>query len=370
MKTRLALALALLTASAALAGDAKKAVIPPEEDRWKFLLAIPGWMPAMEGDTGINGLITPVDLDPGDIFRHYDMVATLRAEASKGRFGIMSEFLYTSLSDGVGTDTVVKKVDLQVDQTIAELALRWRIIDSPRGTLDLYGGVRYTNLFQQVVTQANAERIDEASTAMVDAVSERLRNAVADLDLRGLIADQLSTRIEGLDPEQPPQLPIGPLGGRLADLLRARIQEIIEEKRAELQARIQAVQAAAGAARVQAQARLAELKDDIGKDIADEMESKLNTRVARTDDWWDPFIGLRGRYNLNDRFYATVRGDIGGFGIGSDLTWQAEGALGCQLTPRIFAEAGYRALSIDYDKDGLLYDVILHGAQLTVGIEF
>jgi hypothetical protein len=99
-------------------------------------------MPAMEGNTGINGLIAPVDLDPGDIIRHYDMAASFRGEASKGRFGIMGEFLYTSLSDGIGTKTVVKKIDLQVDQMMAELALRWRIIDNPRGSLDLYGGVR------------------------------------------------------------------------------------------------------------------------------------------------------------------------------------------------------------------------------------
>jgi hypothetical protein len=67
---------------------------------------------------------------------------------------------------------------------------------------------------------------------------------------------------------------------------------------------------------------------------------------------------------------TTARGDIGGVGVGCDLTWQAEAVLGCQLTSRIFAEADYPALSIDYDNDGLLYDVIMHGAQVTVGIQF
>lgn len=56
--------------------------------------------------------------------------------------------------------------------------------------------------------------------------------------------------------------------------------------------------------------------------------------------------------------------------IGSDLMWQAEGALGLQVTRQIFAELGYRALSFDYNKDGLTYDAITHGAQMTVGIEF
>jgi hypothetical protein len=50
--------------------------------------------------------------------------------------------------------------------------------------------------------------------------------------------------------------------------------------------------------------------------------------------------------------------------------WHFEGAIGVQLTHRIFAEAGYRALSFDYNQDGLTYDVITKGAQLTVGLEF
>jgi hypothetical protein len=373
MKSNILTLLASLAfGAAAFAGQSgKKTVAPPEqEDRWKLLLAMPGWMPAMEGNTGINGLIAPVDLDPGDIIRHYDMAASFRGEASKGRFGIMGEFLYTSLSDGIGTKTVVKKIDLQVDQMMAELALRWRIIDNPRGSLDLYGGVRYTNLFQQVVTQANAARIDEASTALVDAVSERLRNALANLDLRDLIADQLRTRIEGIDPGRPGQVPIGPIGGDLAERLRERVREILVARQGELRARVDAVQAAVGAARVSAQARLDDLKQDISDDIAREVESKLNARAARTDDWWDPFVGLRARYNFNDRFYLTGKGEVGGFGVGSDFTWQTEAALGCQLSKRVFTEIGYRAFGVDYQKDGLTYDVIMHGAQITMGIQF
>ena len=41
-----------------------------------------------------------------------------------------------------------------------------------------------------------------------------------------------------------------------------------------------------------------------------------------------------------------------------------------QKTGSIYAELGYRALSFDYDHDGLTYDTITHGAQVTVGIQF
>ena len=65
-----------------------------------------------------------------------------------------------------------------------------------------------------------------------------------------------------------------------------------------------------------------------------------------------------------------LRGDVGGFGVGSDLTWQVEGSLGLQVTKNIWAEAGYRALGVDYEADGLIYDTITHGAQVTLGLSF
>jgi hypothetical protein len=409
---KLAHALSLLTVVSAVIANAgetrleKQAPLPsPLDDRWRFSLAMPGWMAGIDGDIGINGVTSSVGVNPGDLLRRIDMAALLRGEASRGRFGIMADFLYLSLSDGIGTETMVKKVDIQVDQVIGELALRWRLIDSPRGWLDVYGGLRYTNLFQQVVTQPNSELIGERSTAFVDAVSERLRAALGERlrtalserleaalsegDLRSLvqdrIVDEISSRVPTIDPRPPTQLPVAPIGDRLRDELRARITAIVEAKKLELaaairdgaeaaaieaRARIAAARERAAAARLRAQQRIDGIKRDLSKRIARELESRLDRRVARTDDWWDPFIGLRGRLNLSEAWYLTAKGDIGGFGVGADFAWQAEAALGCQLTRDVFAEVGYRALGVDYDKDGLIYDVITHGAQITVGIKF
>ena len=79
---------------------------------------------------------------------------------------------------------------------------------------------------------------------------------------------------------------------------------------------------------------------------------------------------IRGRYNFTDRIYFTARGDVGGFGAGADFTWQATAALGMQLNDRMFAEAGYRILGVDYRNDGLIYDVRTHGAEINLGITF
>jgi len=371
----LALATSALLGMAAFAGSLeKKAVQPAEEDHWKFQLSTPGWLANIEGDVGIGGHVSHVDVNTDSIIRRIDMAASLRGEASKGRFGIMGDFLYLSLSDGIGTDTAVKKVDIQLDQTLAELALRWRLVDSPRASLDVIGGVRYTNLYQKAAVQADAERIDDASTRLVDAIGEKLATALTAKVLNELIAADFSTpeapTFNGGRNDRPGTLPIGPIAGRLGPKLHAQIQQIVAAKQAELQAALRTARAAVGAARVAAQARVDDLKKDLSRQIAKAVESKLDTRVARTDDWFDPFIGLRGRYHFNDRIYVTARGDVGGFGVGADFTWQASAALGVQLSDRIFAEAGYRILGVDYRDDGLIYDVRTHGAEINLGITF
>jgi hypothetical protein len=49
---------------------------------------------------------------------------------------------------------------------------------------------------------------------------------------------------------------------------------------------------------------------------------------------------------------------------------ELEGVIGVSLTQSILTEVGYRALSIDYENDGLLFDAITHGPQITTGITF
>jgi hypothetical protein len=126
-----------------------------------------------------------------------------------------------------------------------------------------------------------------------------------------------------------------------------------------------------GAARAAAvQQRIAAGQAALAQRITVALKKQLNRNISRTDYWFDPYVGLRGRYNFNKTFYTAIRSEIGGFGIGSDLMWQAEGVIGCQITRNIFTEIGYRALSFDYDQDGFLFDTITHGPQITTGIRF
>jgi hypothetical protein len=140
-----------------------------------------------------------------------DMAADVRAEAHKGRFSVMGEFLYMSLSDGKNTGTVVKKVDFRVDQLMADLGFAWRVVETPKGYLDVTAGVRYVNIYQKLTLQPDDERIGE----IVDEL------AAAGTDLRRRLAEELAV-LAGRNA----QLPIAPLGGGLVSRLARDIANI------------------------------------------------------------------------------------------------------------------------------------------------
>jgi hypothetical protein len=95
-------------------------------------------------------------------------------------------------------------------------------------------------------------------------------------------------------------------------------------------------------------------------------------------DWVDPLIGARVRYAVAPGHELFLRGDIGGFGVGSDFSWQAFGGYGSEFGTyngiTFSGVIGYRALSVDYeDGEGPQrygFDMIQHGPVLGISARF
>ena len=104
--------------------------------------------------------------------------------------------------------------------------------------------------------------------------------------------------------------------------------------------------------------------------IAQVLNRELNRSFSLTERWTDPYLGIGGQYDLNKAFYMTGRADVGGFDVGSKVTVQAYGGLGCHITRSIYSELGFRYLYDDYDSGGFLYKVSTYGPQITTGITF
>ncbi len=88
-----------------------------------------------------------------------------------------------------------------------------------------------------------------------------------------------------------------------------------------------------------------------------------------TQDWWDAIVGTRLTPPLGKHFSLNVRGDIGGFGLASDLTWQAFPYLNWQFTKWGSIQLGYRWIYADYEtgsgRDRFQYDALSAGIDLS-----
>ena len=101
--------------------------------------------------------------------------------------------------------------------------------------------------------------------------------------------------------------------------------------------------------------------------------------VARTGtlEWVDPVVGARLRHQTASGSDINLEGDVGGFGAGSEFSWQVVATYGFdvnvfQTTMR--SVVGYRALSVDYSEDGRHgkngIDWIQHGPVLGVAFRW
>ncbi len=99
---------------------------------------------------------------------------------------------------------------------------------------------------------------------------------------------------------------------------------------------------------------------------------------SRGIEWVDPVVGLRMRHSFSPGENFEMRGDIGGFGVGSKFSWQFYGGYShdFEFNGMKFAGlVGYRALSVDYStrrwdgrENGI--NAIIHGPITGVSMRF
>jgi opacity protein-like surface antigen len=110
--------------------------------------------------------------------------------------------------------------------------------------------------------------------------------------------------------------------------------------------------------------------------VKSEVEILSLLKSKESQDWVDPIVGIRLRAGLTEKLSLRVRGDIGGFGIGSasDFAWNVVAFLGYQLSRRITLGAGWRILDIDYEKGSgsrrFEYDVTTSGPVVGLAFRF
>jgi hypothetical protein len=93
-----------------------------------------------------------------------------------------------------------------------------------------------------------------------------------------------------------------------------------------------------------------------------------------TKTWYDPMLITRIKSKAGEKFIYQFRGEIGGFGIGSDLAWQMQAVAGYQFSKLFSVTGGYRIISLDYEtgsgQDYFHYNIDTAGPTVRFGFQF
>ncbi len=97
-----------------------------------------------------------------------------------------------------------------------------------------------------------------------------------------------------------------------------------------------------------------------------------------TVDWVDPLVGVRLRHQYAPGKEVFVRGDVGGFGAGSQFSWNVLGAINYAIAKGsaydVSAYLGYRALSVDYaqgeGRSRYEFNMIEHGPVIGLTVKY
>jgi hypothetical protein len=97
-------------------------------------------------------------------------------------------------------------------------------------------------------------------------------------------------------------------------------------------------------------------------------------QAAFSETWVDPVVVVRARLPDSEKWILELKADYGGFGIGSDATYQVQAMAGYRFSKLFQATAGYRTLGIDYsagsEADRFYYDVNTSGPIMRFGFNF
>lgn len=378
-------------------------VIAPTVSPWEVTFNAYGWMAGVDTDLVVRGFEASSSFGIDDILRNLNMVAMFNLEVRRGRWGGWVDGLYLDVSAGAdGPGSLFDSVDVSIQNVIAEAAVFYRVWEGQRGLLDIYGGARYMRLSTDLTLDVNDTALREVSQDLSARVFDELRAALregtapkrqaasskvaaqAQTKLAAVVSaaeDKVESKLNDLRriAEAHPRLVkilknSDRLRAAIEEAAAARSEQIIAEaeaKAAQASSAAAAARQKLGAARARAQRAISNAEKKLAKAIERELRGAIPEEISGTADWVDPFVGLRARYQLTEQLYAIVKSDIGGFGVGSELSWQAYGGLSYQFTRSIAAELGYRHLTVDYSgsKD-LSADLELSGIMLSLLIHF
>lgn len=94
--------------------------------------------------------------------------------------------------------------------------------------------------------------------------------------------------------------------------------------------------------------------------------------VEESENYLVPVIGGRVEYAFTDKWGATLKGDVGGFGVGNgiELTWGVTGQVNYQIKHDITLYVGYRFHAVEFSSGSLDADLAYYGPVIGMAYHF
>lgn len=401
MKHATTLAL-IASCGAAIAGTTQTIItesdeLPPASNAWEFRVTPYGWLTALSGTTGPAGYTTEIDDSFGDILKNLKMYAAFQVEARNQRWGIIADGFYADLgTSGSPPGPLYNRASVDMKQFIGELSLAYRVYQSPQGFVDLYAGLRYNDLSMEFASDLNLPGIQSVSDTTVQRITTGIdqraqaivqpkaasfktgsaaRRAAIESQITAAIEAEAETRVKQDLKKQ--LLEIHRNGTNLRTIERNRISRAVKSQRLRLARSTANLEVAKLRASVdaslrnkvaQAEARVQSAEQELSNALNNQLQQRLPTNASADKSWTDPIIGARAQWNIDDKWFLAGKGDVGGFGVGSDFAWNLQATVGYQFTETISAELGYRYYQTDYSDSGFVYDMAQSG--LYTGLNF
>ncbi len=87
-------------------------------------------------------------------------------------------------------------------------------------------------------------------------------------------------------------------------------------------------------------------------------------------EWVDPILGVTASVQICKPVSLQFLADVGGFGVGSHITYQFFAGPQVQIARNFYGNVGFRYLYTNYSEGGNVYNVDMSGPQMTFGVNF
>lgn len=127
---------------------------PQAGSKWEFSVAPYAFFAALDGRVGVVGQNAQVDASFSDIFRNLDFAAMGTFEARKGKWAIVTDAMYMSLSGKKVTPSpFFSDIDVEVKEIVVDPVVAYRVLKVEKGHIDLLGGARFWHVKSHLTFQ-------------------------------------------------------------------------------------------------------------------------------------------------------------------------------------------------------------------------